>query len=307
MRIPIALMLVVSAPLLAQDVVKLQVDATDAPRRIFHVRMTIPAKPGPMTLLYPEWIPGEHAPTGPIVNLVGLKIQSGGAIVPWKRDSVTLYAFHLDAPAGTTELEVAFDYISSPAPDGFTAGATATSQLAVLNWNLVLLYPQGSDADTLSYQATLRVPPNWRYGTALPIQRESGNEVEFRPAPLSTLVDSPISAGAHYRTIELGADGGIPHFLNIAADSDRALEASAETIDHYKSLVKETGALFGSRHYRDYHFLFTLSDNVPSMGLEHHESSDDRYKERGLIDPDLQRAFADLLPHEFVHSWNGKY
>ncbi|HLK48192.1 MAG TPA: hypothetical protein VKT49_08660, partial [Bryobacteraceae bacterium] len=307
MRIAIPILLGLAIPLMAQEMVRLRVDATDAPRRIFHVRMTIPAKPGPMTLLYPEWIPGEHAPTGPIVNLIGLKIQSGGAVIPWKRDSVNLYAFHLDVPAGTTALDVSFDYISSAEPDGFTAGATTTSELAVLNWNLVLLYPRTTGADTILYQATLQVPPGWRYGTALPIARESGNEVEFRPAPLDTLIDSPVSAGAHYRTIDLGTEDGIPHFLNVAADSDRALEAGPETIGHYKSLVKEAGALFGSRHYRDYHFLFTLSDHVPSMGLEHHESSDDRYKERGLIDPELQRAFADLLPHEFVHSWNGKY
>src|SRR5579871_356378 len=243
MRIAIPILLGLAIPLMAQEMVRLRVDATDAPRRIFHVRMTIPAKPGPMTLLYPEWIPGEHAPTGPIVNLIGLKIQSGGAVIPWKRDSVNLYAFHLDVPAGTTALDVSFDYISSAEPDGFTAGATTTSELAVLNWNLVLLYPRTTGADTILYQATLQVPPGWRYGTALPIARESGNEVEFRPAPLDTLIDSPVSAGAHYRTIDLGTEDGIPHFLNVAADSDRALEAGPETIGHYKSLVKEAGAL----------------------------------------------------------------
>jgi predicted metalloprotease with PDZ domain len=295
------------APLFAQTTVKLRVDATDAPRRLFHVRMTLTAMPGPITLLYPEWIPGEHGPTGPIVNLVGLKVEAGGKPVAWKRDSVNMYAFHLDVPAGVTSLEVAFDFISPPEAEGFSSAASTTGELAVLSWNQLLLYPQGAQADDLEVQATLQVPNSWRYGTALPIARESGNQIEFQPASLTTMVDSPVSMGAHYRTIDLGTDGGAPHYLHLAADSDRALEVSPEIVAQYQRLVKETGALFGSRHYRDYHFLYTLSDHVAHFGLEHHESSDDRFAERTLIDPDLQRISADLLSHEFVHSWNGKY
>ena len=295
------------ASLQAQNPVRLRVDATDAPRRLFHVQMSMPVKTGPITLLYPEWIPGEHAPTGPIANLVGLKIQGGGKTIAWKRDSVNMFKFHLDVPAGVTALDVVFDFISPPESDGFTSGSSATSELAVLNWNQLILYPEGTQPDDFPYQATLRVPNGWRYGTALPLRRESGNEIEFQPAPLTTLIDSPVSAGAHYRTIDLGTDGGAPHYLHIAADSDRALEVSPEIIGQYKNLVKETAALFGSRHYRSYHFLYTLSDHVAHFGLEHHESSDDRYSERTLIDADTQKASADLLSHEFVHSWNGKF
>jgi len=295
------------APLCAQNTVRLQVDATDAPRRLFHVRMTIPAKPGAMTLLYPEWIPGEHGPTGPIVNLVGLKIQGGGRTLPWKRDSVNMYAFHVDVPAGVSALDVAFDFIAEPEGDGASYANAATSELAVVNWYYMLLYPQGAQADDLEYQATLRVPNSWRYGTALPIRSESGNVIEFQPASLTTLADSPVSTGAHYRTIDLGTDKGTPHYLHLAADSDRALEVSPAVIDEYKNLVKEAGALFGSRHYRSFHFLYTLSDHLGRGGLEHHESNDDRWGERTLIDPEAQRAAADLLSHEFVHSWNGKY
>jgi predicted metalloprotease with PDZ domain len=297
----------------AQDgVIRLQLDATDAPRRLFHVLMTIPAKPGPMTLLYPKWIPGEHGPTGPITDLAGLKIAAQGQAVPWKRDSVNLYAFHVTVPDGDTSLEVAFDFISPPDAGGFSSGASATTELAVLNWNQFVLYPQGVPASQLTYQATLRVPSSWRYGTALPVARESGNTIEFQPAPLNTLIDSPVSTGLHYRTIDLGtgdlgSDGAIPHYLNLAGDSDRSIEMDAGQIEHYKNLVAETGALFGSRHYRDYHFLLTLSDHVASYGLEHHESSDDRTGERGLLDEASRKIDADLLPHEFVHSWNGKY
>jgi predicted metalloprotease with PDZ domain len=308
MRIPtLVLLLAAGASLFGQTPVGLRVDATDAPRRLFHVQMTMPVKPGPLTLLYPEWIPGEHGPTGPIINLVGLKVQGGGKPIAWKRDSVNMYAFHLEVPAGVPALEIAFDFISPPEAGGFTSGASATSELAVLNWNQLLLYPQGTQADDLQYQATLRLPSSWRYGTALAIAHETGSVIEFQTAPLTTLVDSPVSAGAHYRTIDLGTDLGAPHYLHLAADSDRALEVSPEIVTHYRNLVQETGALFGARHYRDYHFLYTLSDHVAHFGLEHHESSDDRYDERTLIDADAQRVSADLLSHEFVHSWNGKF
>jgi predicted metalloprotease with PDZ domain len=304
---PFAAALLVCAAASAQTPARLRVDATDVARRIIHVQLTIPAKPGPMTLLYPEWIPGEHGPTGPITNLVALKVRGEGRSIPWRRDDENMCAFHVDVPAGVTSLDVSFDFIPAPESEGFSSGASTTSKLAVLNWNQLLLYPQGSDPDTLPYQATLRVPNGWRYGTALPIQRESGNEIEFRSASLTTVIDSPISMGAYYRTIDLGADGGIPHFLNLAADSERALEPPAEVVTHYKQLVKETGALFGARHYRDYHFLFTLSDHIAHFGLEHHESSDDRLGERAFVDAAPLRMHAYLLPHEFVHSWNGKY
>jgi predicted metalloprotease with PDZ domain len=303
----LTLLALLSLPLQAQTPVKLKVDATDAARRLFHIQMSMPAKPGPMTLLYPEWIPGEHGPTGPIANLVGLKLQAGGKTIPWKRDSENMYAFHLDVPAGVTTLDVAFDFISPPESGGFTSGSSTTTELAVLNWNQLLLYPQGSEPDAFQYQATLTVPTAWRYGTALPIQHETGNQIEFQPASLTTMVDSPVSAGAHYKTFELGSEQGAPHYLHVAADSDRALEASPELIGHFKDLVKEAGALFGAHHYRSYHFLYTLSDHVAHFGLEHHESSDDRTGERTLIDPDALRASGYLLPHEFVHSWNGKY
>jgi predicted metalloprotease with PDZ domain len=296
-----AVLALLSSLLSAQ--MKLRVDITDAPRHILHASMTIPAKPGPMTLLYPEWIPGEHAPTGPIIDLVGLKITASGKSIPWSRDAVNMYAFHVTVPEGATALDVTFDFITPPEAAGFTSGASATTELAVLNWNQVLLYPQGVPSDQMQLQASLKVPNGWKYGTALPIARESGNEIEFKQSSLTTLIDSPVSAGSHYRTIELGPG----HYLHVAGDSDRAIELTDDQIQHYKNLVEETGALFGSRHYRSYHFLFTLSDHVASFGLEHHESSDDRIGERGMVDEVTRKVNADLLPHEFTHSWNGKY
>jgi predicted metalloprotease with PDZ domain len=295
---------ILSAVIHAQNQeMKLRVDATDAPRHLLHASMTIPAKPGPITLLYPEWIPGEHGPTGPVVDLVGLKITAAGKPISWKRDAVNMYAFHVTVPDGSSAIDVVFDFITPPEAAGFTSGASATTELAVLNWNQVLLYPEGVPSDQMRLQANLKVPNGWKYGTALPIAREKGNEIEFQPSSLTTLIDSPVSAGSHYRTIELGPG----HYLHVAGDSDRSVELGDDVIEHYKNLVLETGALFGARHYRNYHFLLTLSDHVASFGLEHHESSDDRIPERGMVDDVTRKVNADLLPHEFTHSWNGKY
>jgi predicted metalloprotease with PDZ domain len=291
----------------SQNTIRVWVDATDAPHRMYHAHLIIPAKPGPMTLLYPEWIPGEHGPTGPVIDMVGLKITANGQALAWRRDSVNMYAYHVTVPASANSLDVAFDQIQPPDTAGFSSGASTTTELAVLNWNQVLLYPEGVPSDQLRYQANLRVPNSWRYGTALPIARESNNEIEFQPSSLTTLVDSPISTGKHYRTVELGTEGPITHYLHLAGDSDRSIEISPEQVEHYKNLVKETGALFGSRHYRSYHFLYTFSDHVASFGLEHHESSDDRVGERALVDEVGAKANANLLPHEFTHSWNGKF
>jgi len=305
MRLVLALL--ACAPVYAQSPVRLDVDATDAPVRLFHVHLTMAARPGPLTLMYPQWIPGEHMPSGPITNLVGLKIEAGGQKVAWRRDDVNMFAFHVNVPEGASSLDIAFDSISPSEASGFTDGASATTELAVLNWNQFLLYPQGAQPDNMQYQASLRVPNGWKYGTALPIRHESGNEVEFQQASLTTLVDSPVSAGAHYRTIDLGSDLGAPHYLHLAGDSAAAIDIPKEAAAEFRNLVSETGALFGTRHYRDYHFLLTLSDHVAHFGLEHHESSDDRVDERTLIDAGPRTQHASLLPHEFTHSWNGKF
>lgn len=290
-----------------QGVIQVNVDARDAPRRLIHVQLHIPASPGPITLLYPQWIQGEHGPTGPIADVVSLNFRASNKTIAWHRDSVNLYAFHLTVPQGNTALDAAFDFISPADAGGFTEGSSMTTELAVLNWNQYVLYPQGTPANQLRYQATLRLPHDWHFGTALGVAKESGDEIEFQPTSLATLVDSPVSAGAHYKTIDLGTFNGAAHYIHIAADSERALAMPPQAVKQCKRLVAEAGAMFGSRHYGSYHFLLTLSDHVASFGLEHHESSDDRLGERTLLDNDLLTYYSELLPHEYVHSWNGKY
>ncbi len=286
--------------------IHLTVDLSDAPRNIFHSVLTLAASPGEMTLAYPQWIPGNHRPSGPIGNLTGLHFTAGGQELIWHRDPIDMYAFHVTVPAGTKEVEATFDLISTDSAGG--GGNAASSNLLDLNWNQVVLYPQSAASDAVEVVASVKLPAGWKYGTALPTARTEGNQVEFKPVPLTTLVDSPLIAGVHYRRLELVPAGEIPsHMIDMVGDSDPELEMSPEDTTAYRKLVAEADALFGAHHYRQYHFLYTLSDQVGHHGLEHHESSDNSADGRTLIDRNLHFLEAALLPHEFVHSWNGKY
>ncbi|MGA8557760.1 MAG: hypothetical protein WB630_25375 [Candidatus Acidiferrales bacterium] len=287
--------------------IRLSVDATRAPQKILHAHLQIPVHAGPLTLYYPEWIPGEHMPDGPIIEVAGMKFSAGGNAIPWRRDLVEMFSIHLDVPAGVSSIDADLDFLLSAPSSGFSAGASATANLNVLSWNQVLLYPAGTPAKEFTFVASLKLPAGWKFGTALPIARQDGETIDFEPAPLTTLVDSPVISGRYFRVVQLTPGERPSHEVDIAADSPAALAMTPDTQLALHNLVMEAGALFGVRHYRDYHFLLTLSDDVAHFGLEHHESSDDRTTERSLIDDAERVEFATLLPHEYVHSWNGKY
>jgi predicted metalloprotease with PDZ domain len=287
--------------------IRLRVDLTDAPRNLYHAKLNIPAVPGAMTLVFPKWIPGNHRPSGPIAALTGIHMEAAGQPLHWERDPVDMYAFHVMVPDSVRVIDVFLDAITSNDSAG-GGGPAASSNLLDLNWNAVVLYPQGVDSDAVEFVPSVKLPAGWKYGTALVSTHVSGDEVEFAPVSLTTLVDSPLIAGAHYQRIDLTDSADKPqHFMDVVADNETDLAMKPEDLAAYRKLVAETGALFGARHYRQYHFLYTLSDQVGGHGLEHHESNDSAAAERTLLDPNLHLLYADLLPHEFAHSWNGKY
>jgi predicted metalloprotease with PDZ domain len=280
-------------------------DATEAPRRLFHSHMEIPATPGPMTLLYAKWIPGEHGPTGPIQSIVGLRITAGGSPVKWDRDPVDMYSFGITVPPQTATINIDLDFAASAGQ--FTAGRSADPNLAVISWNALLLYPKGRPAEDIMVSPSLRMPDGWRFATPLPVEQAAGSQVRFKPVSLASLVDAPIEIGSHLRVIPLITTDGLPHEIDLLSDSDSAMITPADFVPKYNNLVTQAGLLFGARHYRDYHWLLTLSDNVEHFGLEHHEASDDRTYEAALAKPEDRNNVAGLLAHEYVHSWNGKY
>jgi predicted metalloprotease with PDZ domain len=286
--------------------IRIHVDATEAPRRVLHARLVIPADEGPLTLVYPKWIPGTHGPTGPVTDLAGLKLTVAGRSLPWKRDDLDMYAIHCDVPPGG-DLTVELDFLVSPASPTAFEEACASARLAVISWGQVLVYPQGPSMRDLLFEAEITLPAGWSLATALPVKARSGGRTAFAAVSLETLIDSPVLCGAHFKSVPLGPTGGPPHFLHIACDSPEGLELEPSLEGKLDHLVAEGPALFGSRPYASYHFLLALSDHIAHFGLEHHESSDNRAPERTLLDEEAFLSNAELLPHEYAHCWNGKY
>ncbi len=282
--------------------ITLAVDARETARKLLHARETLPVSPGALTLVYPKWLPGEHAPDGPITDLVGLKFSAGGRPLAWRRDSVDMFAFHLDVPQGVNSLEASFDFLSAIGAGGFSSASSETAHLGIYSWNQVLLYPQGARTDDVMFRASMRLPDGWKFGTALPVAGQSGGTIDFAPVSLTTLVDSPVIAGEYFRVVPLDASSR-PVEVDLVSDSQGAIDISEDLTQKWKKLVQEADAMFGARHYNNYRFLLTLSDRVAHFGLEHHQSNDSRVPENSLS----QSNAIGVVAHEYVHSWNGKF
>jgi predicted metalloprotease with PDZ domain len=282
--------------------VVLELDASDAPQKIYHAHLVIPVQPGPVTLYYPKWIPGTHGPSGPIADVAGLKMHVDGKEVRWRRDDVDMYAFHCTAPEGAKTLDVALDLLAA----GRGGFGDQTSNICVVRWNQFVLYPKGKSINAIPFQASVKIPEGWKLSTSLPIESQNGPTTKFGTVDLETLVDSPVLAGLYHREVRLGT-GEPAHYLDLVADSAAALEITPKQKAVYEKLVAEAKALFGTQHYKSYRFLVTLSDKMGYHGLEHHQCSDDGMPEHSMADDEAGKAIAYLLPHEYVHSWNGKY
>jgi predicted metalloprotease with PDZ domain len=294
----------------AQDVgfrgtIALKVDLTDLDRKIFNVHESIPVEPGPLTLLYPEWLPGNHAPRGPIDGLAGLIISTGGHPVEWVRDPVNVYAFHLQVPAGAKQLELEFEYASPLVRD--QGRTTVTPDMLGLQWNAVVLYPAGFKATRISIAPAITLPEGWEFAGALDVDTRRGANVRFKQTSLETLVDSPLFAGRYFRRLDLDPGAKNPVHLNVFADNAETLEVRPQQLAAHHKLVLETYAMLGPPHFDRYEFLLAVSDHFGDIGLEHHRSSENRRPPNYFIEWDKVGAGRDLLPHEFSHSWNGKF
>lgn len=293
--------------------IRMELDASDAARQVFRASVSIDAKPGALTLVYPKWIPGEHGPTGPLGAVGGLHFFAGGKEIAWRRDLEDMYAFHLTVPEGASMVTVKLTYNPSSNDNRvFSAGRDSTSNLAVISWNHFVLYPVGKPASAQTVQATIKLPKGWTSAGSLAVASasKSGEVWTYKPTTLEMLVDHPILAGKHIRKIDLSPEGaaGAPHHeIDLLGETASAVAADEETIGHWRHLVAEAAELFGSRHYDNYHFLLTLSDQLGHFGLEHHECSDDRTGATSLTESKGGHGVTGLLSHEYVHSWNGKY
>lgn len=287
-------------------IVKLEVDATDLDRRIFWIKQSIPvAKAGPLVLQYAQWIMGNHAPRGPIYNYSGLRITANGKPVPWRRDPVDVYAFHIDVPADARTLDVEAQFLS--AIESAQGPIMMTPEMLRLNWYIATLYPAGHYARRINFDVTVKLPAGWDYATALETASRTGNAVTFKTASWETVIDSPLFAGKYMRKYDLDPGGRSRVTLNTMGDEPGQVEASPEIIDTMRRLVVQADRLYGARHYDHYDFLLSVSDRLATSGVEHQRSSDNGVASGYFRAWDTGFVSKDLLAHEYNHSWNGKY
>ncbi|WP_347270116.1 M61 family metallopeptidase [Rhizorhabdus histidinilytica] len=283
--------------------IELTVDATDVARGVFRIREQIPvAGAGKLYLLYPQWLPGNHAPRGPIDDIANIAITANGRPLAWKRDPVDVYAIQVDVPAGARSIALSFDYVS---PTSSSQGRVVmTGDMLSLQWNLTAFYPAGYFTRRIMVAPSVVLPAGWGYGTALePASPRTSATVAFQPVNFETLVDSPLLAGRHFRQVQLSPKVR----LNVAADHPDELQASTAQIDAHRRLVEQAVKLFGAEHYDHYDFLLSISDRLGGIGLEHQRSSENGVATGYFTRWEEQTARHNLLPHEYVHSWNGKY
>ncbi len=288
-------------------VIRHHVDATDTERKIIRVRQTIPvAQAGPMVLLYPKYLPGNHAATGPIQLVAGVQVSAGGQRVEWVRDTLDPYAFHIEVPAGVSEIEVSFDYLSQLSPSQWRV--MMTPEMLNLQFEKLMLYPAGYEHDGIMVQTSVRLPDGWNYGVALDTESFAGGEAVFAPISVEMLADSPMFAGAHYRVFDLDPGGRTPVNMHVVADEASELDAVEEHLEPFRNLVDQADRLYGMRPFDRYEFLVATTERLGGIGLEHHRSSEN------TLAPDMFSDWEsapygnlELLPHEYAHSWNGKF
>jgi predicted metalloprotease with PDZ domain len=288
-----------------QGTLKINVDATDVAHRIFRVHEVIPAQPGPLTLLYPQWIPGNHSPTGPIDKLAGLVIKANGVTLPWTRDQLNVYAFNVEVPQGASSVEVDFQYLS---PQSQREGRVVmTPEMLDVQWNANSLYPAGYVARRINTEPSVKLPTGWQAGTALEVASHDGDTLNFKPINYDDLVDSPIFAGKYFKRVDLDPGASTPVHIDIVADDPKFLEIKPEQLKVHQNLVQQMYKMYGAHHYDHYDFLLSLSDKMGGEGLEHHRSSEDGTGTDYFTEWDKSALGRDLLSHEFNHSWDGKY
>ena len=220
--------------------ISLLVDTTNITDRVFNVQETIPVKGRDVTLLYPQWQPGAHSPSYPILGLAGLVITANGSRVDWVRDRVNMYAFHVRLPQGASSLQVSFQYMAPINPKE----GRISSEIADVTWASVLLYPAGYFSRRITFDPSIRLPEGWKFACALEVQSQNGNLIQFKPTTLNTLIDSPLYAGVNYKRVDISSGPDNQVFLDLFADKPEQLEFTPDELQAHKNLVIEAQKLF---------------------------------------------------------------
>ena len=300
----LAAAIALTLPAFSQAPIRITADLTEAPRKLYHADIDLPVQTGPATFITPEWIPGNHRPTGPVADITGIVFTANGKPIYWRRDDQNLYEYHVDIPKGVTTLHAHLDCIVT---------SRADDKIAVLEWEKLLLYPANIPVRDIPIQPSVTVPAGWGIGTALTPSgaynpnAKIGGTTQFEPTNVEQLEDSPVIAGEYFHEFALAPEVTPKHYIDVVSDEPGDSNLRPDLLAEISNLVRETGAAYDSRHYHVYHFLLTLSDIAGGEGLEHGQSSDNGVDEHAFESQKSQLADADLLSHEFTHSWNGKY
>jgi len=287
-------------------VIKVDIDATDVDRRIFTIKQNIPvAAAGPMTIFYPEWLPGNHSDSGQIEKIAGIRFSANGKPLKWMRDSANVYAFNIDVPAGAASVDLEFQYLSPTAPA--QGRVTVTPEITDIQFVSQVMYPAGYYVRRIPIAATVKLPEGWKYATALEAASTSGSTVSFKTVPLDVFADSPLYAGKNFKSVDLDTSGKSPVRFDMFADEASMLEYKPEQIDKLKNMVSQADKLFGARHFDHYDFLAAIGDKLGGIGLEHHRSTEIDLNAKTFSDWANLAPDRNVIPHEYVHSWDGKY
>lgn len=290
----------------AAGTIKVAVDATDLDHRIFKIHETVPVdKAGDFVMMLPKWLPGHHSPGSDLTKIAGVIFKADGKVIPWTRDVVDVYAFHVNLPEGVKELSLDFDYLV--ATTSRVGPVRMTPDMLNLQWPFASMYPAGYYASQIPVQASVTYPAGWQAGTALEVEGKNGDTVHYKSVPYDVLIDSPIYAGRYFKQLDLDPGGPAPVHMDIVADKPEQLAVTDDELAIHRKLIQQAYKLYGSHHYDHYDFLVSASDNLAGNGLEHHRSSEDGVSPKYFTDWKTKWLGRDLFAHEYTHSWNGKF
>ncbi|MDQ2835122.1 MAG: hypothetical protein M3Y50_15540 [Acidobacteriota bacterium] len=286
--------------------IELHVDATDTFHSLFRVSETVPIQSsGEMVLLYPEWETTSHSPTVSAIELAGLRAKIDGHDIEWRRDTIDIHAFRLTIPAGSHSLTLDFQYLPS------RSSAKLRPEMVDVEWQHLLLYPAGWFTRDIPVVAQLELPKGLRAFTALtglPILDSSAYFLAFAPETLDRLVDAPVYAARYTRQLDLTSSFHVPVHLDLLADEPADLDVSPTDLGELQALVVQASKVFGAPPFRHYDALVSLSDQLsPGGGLEHLDEGENNLPANYFTASGKQLNNRDLIAHEYIHAWNGRF
>jgi predicted metalloprotease with PDZ domain len=300
---------------------EVDIDATEMSRRLLMATWHIPleeslsSEGGVLRLWYPKWVQGAHAPGGPVQNVAGIEIENGSKTsLAWRRTPGEVHQIQVTIPPETPEIEIRLRYIcNQSSPNSHGLDSFGSESLGVISPNTVTLYPDGIRLDAWRVKVKLKLPDGWKFATSLlPVETgaDASGATQFCPVTLEELIDSPILAGRHVSTYDL-VEANVsapPHRLHVFSEVETATRIHDEVLARLRRVVTQASGMFGSHPFPAFDVLVATTNVLARNGLEHRKSSLNVIPLGCLDHPEhLKDWDRMLIPHEYVHTWCGKY